>query len=133
MVEQGKLPLDDTDDTDEVMRGIVQEFRTRPAVQLQLLPEALELLLSAIRVTNSGQGSILFTEHFEGATITIGGGDKQFNTQDQRTAKKYMHAIKQLLRGNLLEEMSEGVYEVTYEGYLAGDELLARGSSAVSS
>ncbi len=65
-------------------------------------------------------------------SITVGGGEQLIDIKDQRSAKKYEHAIKQLLRANLLEEMSEGVYEVSYEGYLAADEILALGPDAVS-
>ncbi len=89
MVAAGKLPIDDTDDTDEVIRAVVQEFRARTMGQLQLLPEAVQLLLAAVKVTDSAQGSILLTSHFEGVRTSAktypNGSSSSCNSRKQMT------------------------------------------------
>jgi hypothetical protein len=132
MVQDGKLSLNDADDTDDIIRRVVQGFRGQTKAELTLMPEAVELLLGAVKVPDSGQGSILVSRSFEGVSVVVGGGEQLIDIKDQRTAAKFKRAVSQLLQAGLAEQLSKEVFEVTYEGYLAADEIMTRGSQALA-
>jgi hypothetical protein len=125
MVEQGKLPIDDTDDLEEVLGGVARTLQAAPRPNPQLLPEAVQLLVGAVSVPDAGQGGLLVSESFEGLSIGLGGGQRAFNIKDQRTAAKYKHAMRQLVQTGLIACVSPDVFEVTYEGYLLADDAMA--------
>jgi HNH endonuclease len=124
MVEEGVFPSTDTDDTDEAVANLVRTLRAGVRPKVDLLPEAVEILVGAVQGTGSGQGDLIVSRSFEGLDIVIGGGDKYLNVRGQREAAAYKHVVEQLVRGGLLERLSDGQFEVTYEGYLAADELM---------
>lgn len=120
-VEQGILPAEDTDYFTESLGrllGIVRQAHPT------LSEEAAEILLGSVQANDSGQGSVIVGPSFGGSEFHLGGGERAIRPKDQRTAAKYKHALKQLLQCGLVEATADGVYEVTYEGYLAADELM---------
>jgi hypothetical protein len=126
MIEEGKLPLNDTDDTDEVIARIVRDLHTSSSTELNLMSEAVELLLSAVNTEGSRQG--VFIAYRTNMGLTIGAGDRKdfIKRGDRRSEAKYKHALDQLVTCGLAERLSKDALEVTYEGYLAADEIMAR-------
>ena len=53
----------DADDTDEAVAVIVREMRAVPKPQIELLPEAVEILTKAVGVEGGMQGMIHFVRH----------------------------------------------------------------------
>jgi hypothetical protein len=121
MVEEGKLPADDTDDADQVMLSLLREPQK---AQAPLSSEATEILLRAVNTTGVEQGSVLVSLHSEGLTIKMGDTPLTIGHEDRRTQAKYNRAIKELVGCGLLERASEDVLDVTDEGYLAADEIM---------
>jgi hypothetical protein len=119
MVEQGVLPADDTDDTDQVMLALLG---AKSKVQAPLSSEATEILLRAVNA-KSQQGCVIMSLSFEGLGITMGDSGLTIPNADGRTQARYRRAIKELRQAGLLERLSEDVFEVTDEGYLAADEI----------
>lgn len=60
MAEQGMLPLDDADDADKVVAELVRILRATPETEIPLMPEAVELLVSAVNGEKGRQG-LLFS------------------------------------------------------------------------
>jgi hypothetical protein len=142
-VENGVLPAEDNDDTDEAIRRIVRELQASKSTTVQILPEAGEVLLAAVK--EGGDGTILEVRNFEGYGVIVSGRpiiqehltpeqveNSRTDPVVQRLIAKYKHALEQLRRFGLIEEHSGNVHDVTYQGYLIADELAARGSKAVS-
>jgi HNH endonuclease len=132
-VAEGVFPVEDTDDMDEIIRAVVCEMRKAPAAaQVQLLPEAAEILLGAVNAKDGGQGSVFGVRDSAGFSLVVGGGDLITDHTDMRLAAKYRHALDQLVRYGFLEHLYQDGYEVTYRGYLAADEITVRGVQALS-
>ena len=131
-VADGVFPAEDTDDTDEAIRVVIREMRSVPTTRIDLLPEAIEILLAAANAQPGlGQGEVN-TSWGGGFTVQAGGGDLTTDPSDSRKAARYRHALKQLVRCDLLEHLSEDFLEVTHQGYLIADEFAARGSQALT-
>ena|SRR5208282_2120073 len=130
-VADGVLPAEDTDDTDDMIRNIVRELRAvSTTTQDHLLPEAAEMLLGAVNASNTGQqGRVIVLPN---TCVQVGGRNLLTNPSDMRVEARYKHALEQLHRYGLLDQISESLYKVTYLGYLMADELAARGSEACS-
>lgn len=125
LVAEGKLPENDTDDTDEVITRIVRVLASEKKQDISsLIPEAVELLLGSVS-TNVNQGNIISSLSFQGFSLTYGDKGKTIPNEDGRGQAKHKKALRQLEQCGLIEEVSSGIYEVTYEGYLAADELEA--------
>jgi HNH endonuclease len=132
MVADGTLPSNDTDDTDEAIARVVQEMRAVARPALRLLPEAIEILTTAVQAEGPAQGLILSDTSPEiGLSILIG-GRPLFDHDDRRAQAKYKCALDQLLQCRLVERRDDQLVDVTYEGYLACDEMLARGPEFLS-
>ena len=132
LVEAGTLGVADTDDTDEAVAVIVQEMRAVPKPQLELLPEAVEILTKAVGVEGGMQGMIHFVRHQMWFSLLVGGVD-QFSYDDHRRQARYKKALDQLLQRRLVEWRCDQILDVTYAGYLAADEMLSRGPGFLSS
>jgi hypothetical protein len=122
-VAEGRFPDNDVDDTDEVIRRILNTLRAAEKPTTPLLPEAVELLTCAASVQDMAQGSIVVAHHGGEISFIIGGGERLIDRVDKRTQAKYKRALEQLVATGLVEHLGRGAYEVTYEGYLAADEL----------
>ena len=127
MVEEAKFPASDTDDAEEVILAVVRSLQAGPKKETDLSPEASEVLLRSVNATGKRQGSIGLEEWMDGLTLRIGGSPIAIGHDDKRLQAKYQHAIKQLVTCGLLEQKyADGatrVFDVTYEGYLAADEI----------
>ena len=131
MVADGTLPSEDTDDTDQVIVRIVQEMRAVTRPTLRLLPEAVEILTKAVGAEAWAQGLIHF-DTCDAGFIILAGGKPLFDIEDRRAQAQYKHALDQLLRCALIAWRDDQLIDVTYEGYLASDEILARGGRILS-
>jgi hypothetical protein len=120
MVEQGVFPVDDIDDAAEVMATLL---RASAKSSSDLSPEATELLLHAVNA-KAQQGCVMVSLSFEGLCITMGDDGREIPNDDGRTPAKYKRALKELRQAKLLDRLSEGVFEVTDEGYLVADEIM---------
>jgi hypothetical protein len=126
MVEQGVFPADDIDDAAEVVAGLLRASAKAPS---SLSPEATEMLLRSVN-GKAQQGCVLVTESFEGLSIMMGDDGRTIPNEDGRTQAKWKRAVRELREARLLDRHSEGVFEVTDEGYLAADEIIvSRGQS----
>src|SRR5437868_932579 len=63
MVADGKLPVSDTDDTDEAITGLVEKMRAITKPRIELLPEAVEILAKAVNVDGGGQGLVHYVKN----------------------------------------------------------------------
>jgi hypothetical protein len=132
LVEVGTLAAGDTDDTDEAVALIVQEMRAVPKPQIELLPEAVEILTKAVAVEGGMQGMIHFVRHEMWFSLLVGGVD-QFSYNDHRRQARYKKALDQVLQCRMVEWRCDQILDVTYAGYLAADEMLSRGAGFLSS
>jgi hypothetical protein len=123
MVEEGKLPLNDTDDADEVIAAVVRAMQTGPREVPALSPEAVDHLLHAVDATGEREGSIRVTDFLDGLTIWSGNRRLLIGNTDKRGQAKHRQALKELVACGLLERLSADHLEVTQEGYLAADEI----------
>ena len=121
LMSSGSLPTNDSDDTDDVIARIVGYLRSPRPDKLTLMPEAVELLLKAALTEGAMQGQIHFIPHDGGLSFLTGG--IQVEAIDRRSQAKYKAAFDQLIQTGLLERRSGAYSEVTYDGYLAADEL----------
>jgi hypothetical protein len=126
IVEEGKLPPSDTDDTDEVIAQMVREMRAVARPAIELLPEAVEILTKAVTAEGGGQGMVHYVKNDAGYSLLAGLIDL-FDYNDHRQGAKYKHALNQLLQCGLLAWRCDSLLDVTYEGYLAADEMLPLG------
>lgn len=125
MVEAGTLSAGDTDDTDEAVATVVREMRAVLKPQVELLPEAVEILTKAVGVEGGMQGMIHFVCHEMWFSLFVGGVD-QFSCEDHRRQARYKKALDQLLQCRLVEWRCDQILDVTYAGYLAADEMLSQ-------
>ncbi len=132
LVEAGTLGVADADDTDEAVAVIVREMRAVLKPQIELLPEAVEILTKAVGVEGGMQGMIHFVRHDSWFSLLVGGVD-QFAYDDHRRQARYKKALDQLLQCHLVEWRCDQILDVTYAGYLAADEMLSRGSGFLGS
>lgn len=132
MVKEGVLPVGDTDDTDEVIAKVVKEMRAITKPRLDLLPEAAEILTKAVNTEGGMQGMVHYVKHEMWFSLLVG-GIEQFSYEDHRLQAKYKKALEQLVQCNLLEWRGESLLDVTYDGYLAADEILAKGRTFLES
>jgi hypothetical protein len=132
LVEAGTLAAGDSDDTDEAVAIIVQEMRAVPKPQIELLPEAVEILTKAVSVEGGMQGMIHFVRHEMWFSLLVDGVDKLSSLEHRRQAR-YKKALDQLLQCRLVEWRCDQILDVTYAGYLAADEMLSRGPGFLSS
>jgi hypothetical protein len=126
LVSEGKLPLEDHDDTDMAIAQVVTRLASAVKTTGELLPEAMTLLLSAVQAKEDDQGVIVVIKsgphlHIQVANQGFTGGG------DARADAKYKKGLNQLLSAGLLTQVSEVLHEVTYEGYLMADELVSSG------
>jgi len=119
LVADGKLPLADTDDADEVMLKLLGKLRTAPPGVTNFTLEAKEILLRS--ANTNGRVSLL--PHNRGLDIDMGAVRRETGN-DRRMQAKYKHGIKQLVECGMLEYVSPTHLDVTYDGYLAADEIL---------
>jgi hypothetical protein len=126
MVEAGTLSAGDIDDTDEAVALIIREMRAVQKPQVELLPEAVEILAKSVSVEGGMQGMIHFIRHDMGFSLLVG-GTEQFSCDSHRQQAKYRKALDQLLQCRLVEWRCDQILDVTYSGYLAADEMLSRG------
>jgi HNH endonuclease len=126
MVEAGTLPAGDSDDTDEAIAIILREMRAVPKPQIELLPEAVEILTKAVGVEGGMQGMLHFVRHEMWFNLLVGGVD-QFSYEDHRQQARYKKALDQLLQCRLVEWRCDQILDVTYAGYLVADEMMSRG------
>ena len=131
LVEAGKFPASDTDDTDEAVAFVVKEMRAISRPQLELLPEAVEILTKSVGVQGEMQGMLHFVRHERWFSILVGGVE-QFSYGDHRNQARYKKALDQLIQCGLLEWRCDEILDVTYAGYLAADEILSKGSAFIS-
>jgi hypothetical protein len=124
MVAEGALPTIDTDDAEVAIQAIVEALRTAPKRDLELSPEALELLLHAVNATGRREGAVHLSD-FEGLTVWSGNRRLLITENEKRKQAKYRQAVKELVRCGLLEELPEKHFELTDQGYLAADEIAA--------
>lgn len=125
LVEEGKLPENDTDDTDEVIARVVRVLASEKRQGISsLIPEAVELLLGSVSA-KVNQGNIMASLSFEGLSLTYGDKGKKIANDDGRGQARHKKALRQLEQCGLIEEVNSDIYEVTDEGYLAADELEA--------
>jgi hypothetical protein len=54
----------------------------------------------------------------------MGDDGRNIPNDDGRTQAKYKRAIKELRQARMLDRLSEGVFEITDEGYLVADEIM---------
>jgi hypothetical protein len=134
MVASGVLPSDDADDTDEAFRFMADTLRSAAPSEVQLIPEAVEMLVVAANSEGNRQGIIVVTRSNRGTSIWAGADQQALREPgDRRSEAKYTHALEQLEDCGLVRERSEAMHEVTYEGYLVADELAARAKSSQQS
>jgi hypothetical protein len=131
-LEQGELPSTDSDDTDEAMERLFQALRSvSPGSKPQLMPEALELLVAATSAVGERAGILTIIDTGQLTCVIRSGGRSDFITSgDRRSEAKYKRALEQLAQARLVEDLPGsqwvGGYDgwiVTYDGYLAADEL----------
>jgi hypothetical protein len=127
LVEAGTLGVADTDDTDEAVALVVREMRAVSKPEIELLPEAVEILTKAVGVEGGMQGMIHFVRHDMWFTLLVGGVD-QFSYDDHRQQARYKKALDQLLQCRLVEWRCDQILDVNYAGYLVADEILSKGS-----
>jgi hypothetical protein len=132
MVEAGTFAEADSDDTDEAVAVIVQAMRAVPNPQLDLLPEAIEILTKAVAAEGAMQGMIHFVRHDMWFSLLVGGAN-EISCDDHRRQARYKKALDQLLQCRLVEWRCDQILDVTYAGYLAADEMLSRGTGFLSS
>lgn len=126
MVEQGVLPLDDSDDADRVIAELVRALRASPETEVSLMPEAVELLLSAVNGEANRQGLIFATTSNVGLRLYAGNHPNFYTPGDRRSEATYKHALKQLVTCGLVEQESQTMFWVSHSGYLAADEIMVR-------
>lgn len=131
-VVEGKLPEADSDDADEVVARLIHEMRSVTNPRLSLLPEAVEILLKAVGAEGYAQGNIHAIKYDGGFAIMVGNGITLGDSDDRRLQTRYKHGLKQLLESALLDHVSNELYEVNYDGYLAADEIASTGPSFIS-
>ena len=132
MVEQGKLTAADSDDADQVIASLVRGMQSAPKGQAALSPEAVEILLRTVNTSGAEQGSVLVVRTSGGLTVKAGDCPRTIGHDDRRGQAKYKHAVEQLVASQLLEYCAPDVFDVTYEGYLAADEILASRGDAIA-
>ncbi len=100
----------------------------------QLLPEAVEVLLAGVR-----NGGRLIEIKYDGGWVLQCVGDvcipqgsagrgqiTQFgNGADHRKQALYRKAFEQLVKTGLIERADENLFDVSHDGYLQADQLLA--------
>jgi hypothetical protein len=124
-VQEGRLPADDTDDGDEVIRKVVRLLGIGRKPALGLTEKATQLLLNATRDGRS-QGQLYTGENFEFFHVSAGSFQLRIAHDDAREQAAYKHGINQLLKAELIAQVSSQIYEVTYDGYLFADELIVQ-------
>jgi hypothetical protein len=128
-VAQGAFSAEDTDDTDEAIRAVIQAMRGALVTSnVQLLPEATEILLGSVNATDGTAGRIIVVTTTGGYTVQVAGRNLLTNPRDMRAKAKYKTALDQLESSELLDRISDSMYEVTYSGYLIADEMAVQGS-----
>jgi hypothetical protein len=132
LIEAETLGSNDTDDTDAAVAVIIQQMRAVPKPQIELLPEAVEILTKAVAVEGGMQGIIHLVRHDMWFSLLVGGVD-QFSYDDHRKQARYKKALDQLLQCRLIEWRCDQILDVTYAGYLAADEMLSMGPGFFSS
>jgi len=95
------------------------------------LPEAIEILTKAVTAESGTEGIIHFIKYQMWFSLHVGGVD-QFDYHDHGLQASYKKALQQLLRFKLLEWRCDSILDVTYEGYLAADEILTRGPNSLA-
>lgn len=89
--------------------------------RVELLPEAVEVLVAAARY-----GGLLYSVQYDGGWA-LQCGQAQFGggLNDHRRMVKYQKAFSQLGCAGLVEQVREDLWQVTYDGYVVADQLIA--------
>lgn len=127
MVSEGLLPTRDEDDTDTLLATIAGNLRVTPDAEIPLMPEAVELLLTAVNGKQHSQGRVSQSSTLQDFSVEAG-GKVLVKTDDMRTKAIYLGAIEQLFSAGLIEGQGHKnqTFRVTYEGYLLADEVMSR-------
>ena len=83
--------------------------------------------MKAVSTEGHAQGSVHAIKYDGGFAILVGYGIALGDGEDRRSRARYKHGLKQLLDSRLLDQVSDELYEVSYDGYLAADEIASRG------
>ncbi len=117
-----------------ILGAILPSLAQPTAPSLQLLPEAVEVLLAAV-----GYGGRMIEITHDGgwipqcvpdAYIPQNGAEphrmRQFgNGADYRTQALYRNAFEQLVKTGIVERAKENQFDVSHDGYLLADQLIA--------
>jgi hypothetical protein len=90
-----------------------------------LTPEAVELLLAAVRGGGNQHGLVFAAWHYQGFILYAGGRDDFIPRGDMRAQAKFLGALGLLEDCGLVERESGSLLRVTDSGYLAADEVRA--------
>lgn len=113
---------------EEMLKGLLAAIRPElvpaTAPRVDLLPEAVEVLLTAAR-----SGGTLLAVPFDGGWV-LQCGQSQFggDFSDHRRMVKYQKALDQLEQAGLVEQVRGTLWQVAYDGYLLADQLIAAAS-----
>jgi hypothetical protein len=122
MVAGGKLPENEPDNTDQIIDRVINTRRRLPETG-SLSPEAIELILAAANATGSRQGIIVVVDRHAGVLISPGNRDCPYEIEDKRSQAKYKAALRELENQDLIEKVSDAIFEVAHLGYLLSDEI----------
>ena len=110
---------------DEMVRrlitAILPGLEPSPSPNVELLPEAVEVLVTAAK-----HGGIFYPVQYDGGWV-LQCGQAQFggDINDHRRLVKYQKALDQLAQSGLVERVRDSLWQVTYDGYLLADRLIA--------
>lgn len=128
-VHEGRLPGPVREPSpSEVVAGVMTWFVQNPHAQTptipRLLPEAVDILLRAA----NGDGHVLLVHHSGGIGVQVG-NEVIYDGGEQRKVALYKRAIEQLLGEGAISDMGGSMLEMTHDGYLLADALMAAGAS----
>lgn len=125
MVAEGTLPTDEPDNSDALIRKVLDgiDVRGSAADAPALSQEAVEILLAAAHSTGNREGMIALSHTNVGFRLFPGSHSCPYESRDRRAQARYKAALEELHDEALVECMSDSLYEVTHAGYLVADEI----------
>ena len=104
-----------------ILDAILSPLERPPTPMLQLMPEAIEALLTAANY----EQSLLPVQYDGGWLLQCGSAQFPSDRTDKRKQAAYRRAFDQLVLNGLVEEAQGNVWSISYDGYLLADQLIA--------
>jgi hypothetical protein len=119
------LFADETDNSDELAREIVEKLSASPGPESELSSAAVKLLLHAAHGKKHRQGKLYTSSGMHGTQIKAGDSGPLCDGQNSRAVAEYTAALKELENKGLSESQSDSVSVLTQSGFLKADEIEA--------